>query len=202
MCGRVVSTWAETCTKESTGRWVRPRPVPCTPAATPASAGEGAGLEAGPASKAEHTPPRPRPGPAPGTRYQGTEIPPFRRQGDGDVTRAAGFGKFRRRRPLPGNARQARSQGQPLRGRLRTPVLAVLARPGSEPRSATPEGCRVPVLTHGAAPPGADLRARRLLPSRSSLSPPVSRVCPPAPIVTAIILAQATIHPPFRPSLP
>lgn len=101
---------------------------------------------------------------------------------------------FGRRRPLLGNAKQASGQGPAPRSRLRTPVRAVLAGPGSEPPAAIPEGCRVPVLAQVAAPPGTDVPTRRLLLFSYSLSLPVSRVCPSV----HIILPQAAIHPPFR----
>lgn len=178
----------------------------CTPAATPAtdspppplpSRGGGGAASGARRPKAERA--RRGPAPEPGGRDC---VPTRRRQGDEDVTQAAWFGMFGRRRSLLGNARQARSQGPALRHRHRTPVRAVLAGSGSEPPSAIPEGCRVPVLTQVAVPPGTNLPMLRLLPSSYSLSLPVSQVCLPVPIFTAIILPQASIHPPFRTPLP
>lgn len=170
-----------------------PPHLPLTPRLrpTPCSGGGGAAGGAG-RPKADCAPPRPRPrNPERGGVYC---VPVHRRQGDDDVTQAAGFGMFGRRRPLLGNAKQASGQGPAPRSRLRTPVRAVLAGPGSEPPAAIPEGCRVPVLAQVAAPPGTDVPTRRLLLFSYSLSLPVSRVCPSV----YIILPQAAIHPPFR----
>lgn len=170
-----------------------PPHLPLTPRLRPTPCSEGGGAAGGAGRpKADCAPPRPRPrNPERGGVYC---VPVHRRQGDDDVTQAAGFGMFGRRRPLLGNAKQASGQGPAPRSRLRTPVRAVLTGPGSEPPAAIPEGCRVPVLAQVAAPPGTDVPTRRLLLFSYSLSLPVSRVCPSV----HIILPQAAIHPPFR----
>lgn len=169
-----------------------PPHLPLTPRLRPTPCSEGGGAAGGAGRpKADCAPPRPRPrNPERGGVYC---VPVHRRQGDDDVTQAAGFGMFGRRRPLLGNAKQASGQGPAPRSRLRTPVRAVLAGPGSEPPAAIPEGCRVPVLAQVAAPPGTDVPTRRLLLFSYSLSLPVSRVCPSV----HIILPQAAIHPPL-----
>lgn len=156
--------------------------MPCTPTATPAAdaqapshplQGRGRGCRRGRPAEgglrpAEAPPPEPRAGGG------GCCVPVHRRQGDDDVTQAAEFGMFGRRRPLLGNAKQASGQGPAPRSRLRTPVRAVLAGPGSEPPAAIPEGCRVPVLAQVAAPPGTDVPTGGLLLFSYSLSLPVS----------------------------
>lgn len=124
--------------------------------------------------------------PPPEPRRGGNCVSTRRRQGDDDVTQAAGFGMFGRRRPLPGNARQARRQGPAPRGSLRTPVRSVLARlaPSLPLRFQEDAGFR--------SSPTSRLRpgrpaGRRLLPSRFSLSLPVS------PLSSSYL-----ILPPFR----
>lgn len=194
----------EAALKENSGRSVRPRPVPSqaiTPAITPA-----AELQAPPLLLPGEWAAFPR-GPTGGGAY-GAQTPPLawrgrvptrRRQGDNDITSAAGFGTFRaaelfgRRWPLLGNTRQARSQGQAPRGRRRTPVHAVLAGPCSEPPSRIPEGCQFRSSPLPRPHPGPSCRpgASSLL---ITLSLPLFRAYPTVPIFTAITLSQAT-HP-------
>lgn len=166
-------TWAAACTEESGGRWVRPGPAPCTPAATPAAA-------------AAWAPPRPSP-PSPALAEGGAQPAQAPPPSPG---RGVGGGAF-----SPAVAKvTVTSPGHRVRN-VRAAVVAGKRRAGAQPGAgseAVPgrqyalswpawlraslcdsRGMPVPVLTHGAAaPPGTDL---------PSLSLPVSPVCLPAP---------------------
>lgn len=171
----------EAARKENSGRSVRPRPVPSqaiTPAITPAFEpqapplllpGEWASLPRGPTGGGAcgaQTPP---------LAWRG-RVPTRRRQGDNDITSAAGFGTFRAAVSVAG---KHPAGAQPGAGSARQTQDASTRRPGRPLLGASlPDSRRmpVPVLTPAAAPSRTVLPAGRLLPSHYSVTASVPSV--------------------------
>ena len=172
----------EAARKESSGRSVRPRPVPSqaiTPAAEPQVPplllpGEWAAFPRGPTGGGAcgaQTPP---------LAWRG-RVPTRRRQGDNDITSAAGFGTFRAAVAVAG---KHPAGAQPGAGSARQTPDASTRRPGRPLLGASlPDSRRmpVPVLTPAAAPSRTVLPAGRLLPSHYSCHCPCSELIQQSP---------------------
>lgn len=189
----MVITWAAACTEESGGRWVRPGPAPCTPAATPAAAA--------------WAPPRPSP-PSPALAEGGAQPAQAPPPSPG---RGVGGGAF-----SPAVAKvTVTSPGHRVRN-VRAAVVAGKRRAGAQPGAGSeavpgrqyalswPAWLRAS-LCDSRGMPGSGPHPRRRGSARDRPPFPVAAWVPSlstSPAFTAIILSRATIQPLFRRPLP